>query len=69
MLNGTVEIFRENGLWFKKFGTNQNLLYCTGSSDQCYVVAWMGGQFGGEWIHGYVWLSPCDVHLRLSQHC
>ena len=22
------------------------------------VVAWMGGQFGGEWIHAYIWLSP-----------
>ena len=23
---------------------------------QCYVTAWMGGEFGGEWIHVYVWL-------------
>ena len=26
--------------------TNKDLLYCT----QCYVTAWMGGKFGGEWI-------------------
>ena len=25
---------------------------------QCYVPAWMGGRFGGEWVRVYVWLSP-----------
>ena len=34
-----------------------------------YVPAWIGGGFGGEWIHVYVWLSPFTVHLKLSQHC
>ena len=29
-------------------------LYSTGNSAQCYVAAWMGGEFGGEWMHGYV---------------
>ena len=29
----------------------------------------MGGEFGGEWIHIYVWLSPpFAVLLKLSQH-
>ena len=32
----------------------------------CYVSAWMGGEFGGEWIHVYVWVSPFTVHLKLS---
>ena len=27
------------------------------------------GEFGGEWIHVYVWLSRFAVHLKLSQHC
>ena len=27
----------------------------------------MGGEFGGEWIHVYVWLSPFTVDLKLSQ--
>ena len=27
------------------------------------------GEFGGEWIHVYVWLSPFTVHLKPSQHC
>ena len=31
-----------------------------------YVAAWMGGEFGGEWIYVYVWLSPFTVHLKLS---
>ena len=39
------------------------------SSAQCYLAAWMGGKFGGEWIHVYVWLSTFAVHLKLSQHC
>ena len=25
---------------------------------ECYVAGWMGGQFGGEWTHVYVWLRP-----------
>ena len=31
--------------------TNKDLLYSTGNSAQCYVAAWMGGEFGGEPIH------------------
>ena len=34
---------------------------------QCYVVAWMRGEFEGNWIHLYVWLSPFAIHLKLSQ--
>ena len=29
----------------------------------------MGGEFGGEWIHVYVWLSPFAVHQKLLQRC
>ena len=29
----------------------------------------MGGEFGGEWVHVYVWLGSFAVHLKLSQHC
>ena len=28
--------------------TNKDLLYSTGNSAQCYVPAWMGGEFGGK---------------------
>ena len=28
-----------------------------------------GGEFKGEWIWVYVWLSPFAVHLKLSQYC
>ena len=52
-----------------KWITNKDLLYFTGNSAQCYVAAWMGEGFGGEWIHVYVWLSPFAVHLKLSQNC
>ena len=49
--------------------TVQKGLEHTWNSAQCYVAAWMGGEFGGEWIHVYLWLSPFTVHLKLSQHC
>ena len=32
----------------------QDLLYGTGDSAQCHMAAWMGEEFGGEWIHVYV---------------
>ena len=36
---------------------------------QCFMAAWMGGEFGGEWLHVFVWLSLFEVYLKLSQHC
>ena len=39
----------------------------TWNSAQCSEAAWMGEEFGGEWIYIYVWLSPFAVYLRLSQ--
>ena len=56
-------------LLYLKWITNKSLLYSTWNSAQCYVPAWMGVGFGGEWIHVYVWMSPFTVHLKLSQHC
>ena len=54
---------------YLKWITNENLLYSTWNYAQCYVPAWMGEEFGGEWIHVYIWLSPFTDHLRLSRHC
>ena len=44
--------------------TNKDLLSSTGNSAQCYMAAWMGGEFVGEWIHVYVWLSHFPVHPK-----
>ena len=33
------------------------------------MANWKGGEFGREWIHVYMWLSPFAFHLKLSQHC
>ena len=44
--------------------TNKDLLYGTWNSAQRYVAGWMGGEFGGEWIHVYIWLNPFFVHLN-----
>ena len=52
-----------------KMDTDKELLYSTWNSVPCCVVARMGGEFWGEWIHLYVWLSPFAVHLKLSQYC
>ena len=49
--------------------TNKDLLCGTWNSAQCYVVAWMGGESGGEWILVYVWLSPFTVYLKIPQYC
>ena len=54
---------------YLKWITNKDLLYSTWNSAQCYEAAWMGGEFGGEWIHVYVWLSHFALHLKLSKHC
>ena len=55
-------------LLYLKWITNKELLYSAWDSAQCYAAACMGGEFGGEWIHVYVWLSLFTVHLKLS-HC
>ena len=52
-------IVRESGidmstLLYLKWITNRDLLSRTGNSAQCYARAWMGGGFGGEWMHVYV---------------
>ena len=54
-------------LYLKRI-TKKVLLYSTGNSAPCYVAAWMGGEFRGEWIQN-VWLSLFATHLKLSQHC
>ena len=50
-----------------KWITNKDLLSSTANSAQCTREAWMGGEFGREWVHVFVWLSPFAVHLKLSQ--
>ena len=47
-------------LLYLKQITNNNLLYSSLNSAGCYVAAWIGGEFEGEWIH---------VHLCLESLC
>ena len=54
-------------LLYLKLITIKDLLYSTQNSAQCYVAAWMGGEFGGEWTQVFVWLSPFAVHLKLTE--
>ena len=50
---------------YLKWMINQVLAYSTRDSAQCYMAAWMRAEFGGEWIHVCIWLSPFVVHLKL----
>ena len=54
-------------LLYLKWITNKDLLYSTRNSAQ-YVVDWMGGDSGGEWICVYIWLSRFAMFLKLSQY-
>ena len=56
-------------LLYLKWITNEDLLYSRRNSAQCYVPAWIGGGFRGEWIQVYVWSSPFAIHLKLLQQC
>ena len=69
-LEGVVREFEMDmyTLLYLKWVTNRDLLCSTWNSARGNVAAWLGGEFGGEWIHVYVWLSPFAVHLKLS-HC
>ena len=59
-----------NTLLYLKGITNKDLLYSTGNSAHCYVAAWMGGEFGGEWIHIYIYMVQ-SLHSspETIQHC
>ena len=56
MLAGVGEgIDRESGkvmhtLLYLNWMTDKDLLYSTWNSGQCYVPAWKGREYGGEWI-------------------
>jgi len=55
-------------LLYLKWITNKDLLSSTWNSAQCYVAAWVGGEFGRKWILVCVWLSPFTVYLKRPQH-
>ena len=43
---------------------NKDLLWSTGNFTQCYVAAWMGGEFGGESVQ----FSSVLNHVLLCDH-
>ena len=61
----TLALFKDT-LLYLKWISNKDLLDSTWNSAQHYVAAWRRGEFGAEWIHIYVWLSPFAVYLKLS---
>ena len=53
-----------------KWITNKDLcFYIAQGTLPSYLADWIGGEFRGEWIHVYVWLSPFAAHLEPPQHC
>ena len=69
---GTVREFGMDmyTLLYLRWITNEDLLYSSGNSAQCFVAGYVGGEFGREcgYTYVYVWLSPLAIHLKLSQH-
>ena len=64
MWGGIVREFgidRDTLLYFQ-WMMNKDLPYSTWNSAQCYVAAWMGGEFSGGEIHVSVWLRAFAVH-------
>ena len=64
-LRGTLRV-RESGmdmytLLYLRWITNKDLLYSTGNSAQCYVEAWMGGEFKGR--------TDTWICMAASLHC
>ena len=55
-------------LWVRYQGLFSSVRACTFRVPRIRW-SWIGEEYGGEWIPVYVWLSPFDVHLKLSQHC
>ena len=53
---------------FLKGITNKVLLCSTGNWAQCYVSAWMEGEFRGEQTHVYVWMSSIYVYVQWCTH-
>ena len=58
---GTVKEFGMDMymLLYLKWIANKDPLYSTWNSDQCYVVAWMRGEFGGQWMYTCVCVCVC----------
>ena len=54
-----------NTLLYLKWITNKDLPYSTWNSAQCYMAAWMGGEFGGEWIHTCTCMAE-SIHCSLE---
>ena len=51
-----------------KMDNQQGPIVIIWNSAQCNTADWMEKEFGGEWIHVYIWLSLFTVHQKLSQH-
>ena len=52
-------------LLYLKQITNKDLLYSTGNSAQCYVAAWMGGEFGEKWMAESIGCPPESITILL----
>ena len=55
-------------LLYSKWVINKDLLYSTRNSAQCYVAAWERGEFGGKWIHVYVWQASLSMGFSRQEY-
>ena len=70
MGEGTVREFGMDiyTLLHSKWVINKDLLYSTRNSAQCYVAAGERGEFGGEWIHVYVWQASLSMGFSRQEY-
>ena len=65
LVNGRINMYT---LLYFKWITSKDFLYSIRNSAQCYVAAWIGGEFGEAWIHVYVWLNPLTILQYKIKH-
>ena len=73
MVKTLSSIVREFGtdmytLLYLKWITNKDLLYSPGNSAQCYVAAWTGEEFGGEWTHTFICMAESPSLFAWNYH-
>ena len=57
-----VFLYGKQAAIFKMDNRQGPATYSTWNSVQCYVAVWMGGKFGGEWIHVYKKLKKYEMN-------
>ena len=55
-------------LLYLKWIGNKDLLYSTWNSAQCYVAAWIEGEFGGKWIKMWYIIYTMEYYSAIKKN-